>query len=307
VAELDVVTGAFSFTGSHVAEALLGRGRRVRTLTRTLPDPSHPLASRVERAPLAFDVSLRKSLEGADTLYNTYWARFERGETTFERVVSNSTTLFRAAAEAGVRRVVHISVANAGTASRFPYFRAKAQVEEALRASGLSHAVVRPTIVFGPDDIFFNNLAWGLRHAPLFLVPGDGRYEAQPVSVWDVARLCVDAGSREGDEAFDASGPDRWPFLDLVRLIKRHVGGRALVRTAPKGLARAVGRFAGFVLRDVLATPDELDVAEEGLLVSHEPPRGRDRFEDWLERSGRTLGRKYASELGRNYRGQPAP
>jgi hypothetical protein len=129
----------------------------------------------------------------------------------------------------------------------------------------------------------------------------------QPVSVWDVARLCVDAGSREGDEAFDAAGPDRWPFLDLVHLIKRHVGGRALVRTAPKGFARVVGRLAGLVLRDVLATHDELDVAEEGLLVSHEPPQALDRFEEWLERSGRTLGRKYASELGRNFRGQPTP
>jgi NADH dehydrogenase len=82
VAELDVVTGAFSYTGRHIAEALLDRGRRVRTLTRR-PAPSHPLATRVESAPLAFDDSLRESLQGADILYNTYWVRFERGATTF--------------------------------------------------------------------------------------------------------------------------------------------------------------------------------------------------------------------------------
>jgi uncharacterized protein YbjT (DUF2867 family) len=305
--ELDVVTGAFSYTGRHIADALLERGRRVRTLTRRPPDPSHPLATRVEHAPLAFDAALRDSLRGADTLYNTYWIRFEWGEETFERAVSNSQALFRAAADAGVRRVVHISVANANAESRFPYFRNKARVEEALRSSRLSHAIVRPTLVYGPDDIFFNNLAWGLRHAPLFLVPGDGRYEVQPVSVWDVARLCVEAGSSADDSASDAAGPDRWAFLDLVHLLKRHVGGHAVVRTAPKPLARALGRMVGVVLRDVLATSDELDVAEEGLLVSHEPPRGRDRFEEWLEENGRSLGRKYASELGRNFRGQPAP
>ena len=304
---LDVVTGAFSFTGRHITGALLDRGRAVRTLSRRPPDPSHPLAGKVETAPLAFDESLQENLSGAETLYNTYWVRFERGETTFDRAARNSEVLFRAAVDAGVRRVVHISVAHADLESRFPYFRAKARVERALRESGLSHAIVRPTLVFGPDDIFVNNLAWGLRHAPLFLVPGEGRYEVQPVSVRDVARLCVEAGGGQDEVAFDAAGSDRWAFLDFVHLIKRHVGGRAFVRTAPKGIARVAGIAAGFVLRDVVATRDELDVAEEGLLVSHEPPRGRERFEAWLEQSGGTLGRKYVSEVGRNYRGQPTP
>src|SRR5206468_7504415 len=76
MAELDVVTGAFSYTGRHIAEELLARGRRVRTLTRREPDPSDPLAGKVETAPLAFDDSLRESLPGVDTLYNTYWVRF---------------------------------------------------------------------------------------------------------------------------------------------------------------------------------------------------------------------------------------
>ena len=300
--ELDVVTGAFSYTGRYIAEALLERGRRVRTLTRR-EGPEHPLFGRVESAPLAFDDRLVESLSGADTLYNTYWVRFERGEATFERALENTTLLFEAAKIAGVRRIVHVSVANSDAASPFPYFRGKALTEEALRATGSSHAIVRPTLLFGPHAVLPNNIAWGLRHAPVFLVAGDGRYEVQPVSVHDVAAICVEAGVGEDDVAVDAAGPDRWAFEDFVALIKRAVGARALVRHSPPALAYAAGRVAGVVLRDVVSTRDELEVVQAGLLVSHEPPRGTERFEDWLRDAAPTLGRGYVSDLARHFRG----
>ena len=170
----------------------------MRTLTRR-PDPADPLAPRVETAPLIFDDSLVESLRGADTLYSTYWVRFERGETTFAAAVANIGILLDAAARAGIRRVVHVSVANPGSDSPYPYFRGKAQAEELVRASGISHAIVRPTLVFGAEDILINNIAWILRRAPFFLVPGDGTYEVQPVSVEDTARICVDAGIAADD------------------------------------------------------------------------------------------------------------
>jgi uncharacterized protein YbjT (DUF2867 family) len=306
MAELDVVTGAFSFTGRFIAEELLARGRRVRTLTRREPDPSHPLAGKVETARLVFDDSLGESLAGAETLYNTYWVRLERGASTFDGSVENTATLFRAAKDAGVRRVVHVSVANSDAGSPFPYFRGKARGEDALRATGLSHAIVRPTLTYGPGDILVNNIAWALRHVPVFLVPGDGRYEVQPVSVQDVARLCVEAGAGKDDTASDAAGPERWAFLDFVGLIKRHVHGRAWMRTAPVVVAHTIGAFAGLPLRDVIATRDELDATVAGLLASQEPPLGSDRFSDWLAENGETLGRTYVSELKRNFRDEPS-
>jgi uncharacterized protein YbjT (DUF2867 family) len=299
---VDVVTGAFSYTGRYIAEALLERGRTVRTLTRE-PDPSHPLADRVERAPLVFTDSLVESLGGADTLYNTYWVRFEHGDTTFARAVENTRTLFRVAAEADVRRVVHISVANADPGSPFAYFRGKAATEQALRDSGLSHAIVRPTLVFGPDDVLVNNIAWALRHVPVFVIGASGRDEVQPVSVWDTARICVEAGARDDDAALDAAGPDRWPFDDFVRLIARAVGGRARIVHAPKTLALALSRVARVFLRDVVLTRDELGMLEAGLLVSREPPLGTDSFEAWVLANGASLGRRYTSELRRNFRG----
>ncbi len=301
VGELDVVTGAFSYTGRHIAEALLARGRRVRTLTRRPPDPSHPLADRVEVVPLAFDDSLAESLRGADTLYNTYWVRFERGDSTFDRAVENTTTLSRAAKLTGIRRIVHISVANPDEHSPFPYFRGKAQTEEALRESGLSYAIVRPTLVFGPEDILVNNIAWGLRHVPLFLLAGDGRYEVQPVSVRDTARICVEASAGEDDVVLDAAGPERWAFEDFVRLIARAVGSRAWIKHAPSTIALGAGRIAGLALHDVVLTRDELDALAAGLLVSHEPPLGRDRFDTWVTENARLLGRRYTSELARNF------
>jgi NADH dehydrogenase len=302
VAELDVVTGAFSYTGRHIAEALLARGRSVRTLTRR-PDPAHPLADRVGVAPLAFDDSLGGSLRDADTLYNTYWVRFERGETTFERAIQNTTALFQAAKRAGVRRIVHISVANSDERSPFPYFRGKAKTERALYETGVSHAIVRPTLVFGPDDILVNNIAWGLRHVPLFLIAGDGRYEVQPVSVRDTASICVEAGARDDDMALDVAGPERWSFEELVRLIARAVRGRARIRHASPAVALGVGRVAGLALRDVLVTRDELDALIAGLLVSHQPPLGTERFDTWVADNAHLLGRRYTSELARNFRG----
>jgi NADH dehydrogenase len=301
VADLDVVTGAFSYTGQHIAEALLARGRRVRTLTRK-PHPSRPLAASVEVARLAFTDGLVESLRGADTLYNTYWVRFERGPTTFAQAVANTAQLVDAARRAGVRRVVHVSVANADPSSPFPYFRGKARTEEIVRASGLSYAIVRPTLVFGPDDLLVSNIAWGLRHVPFFLVAGDGKYEVQPVSVRDTASICADAGAQADDVVLDAAGTMRWSFEDFVRLIARAVGSRAWITHASPEVTLTMGRVAGLALRDVLLTRDELDALMAGLLVSSEPPRGHDRFDMWLEANASVLGRQYTSELDRNFR-----
>ncbi len=298
---VDVVTGAFSYTGRHIAEALLERGREVRTLTRRPADPTHPLAGRVDRRPLVFDDSLAESLERADTLYNTFWVRFERADTTFARAVESTRALFAAAARAGVRRIVHVSVSNADARSPFPYFRGKAETEEALRESGLSHAIVRPTLVFGPEDILLTNIAWALRRLPVFLVAGDGGYEVQPVSVGDTARICVDAGAADGDVVVDAAGPERLTFDALVRLLVRATGSRARVMHAPPRVALAVARLAGLLLRDVVVTREELDALRAGLLVSDEPPRGTDRIRPWLEEHGSELGRSYTSELARNF------
>jgi uncharacterized protein YbjT (DUF2867 family) len=297
---VDVVTGAFSYTGRWIADELRDRGREVVTLSRSPAPPGSELEARTLQ--FADPDALARALDGADTLYNTYWIRFERGASTFERAVANTRTLFAAAARAAVRRVIHLSVTNAASSSPLPYFRGKAELEGALRESGLSYAIVRPTLVFGPEDILVNNIAWGLRHFPVFLMPGAGDYRVQPVSVRDTARICVEAGLAEGAVEVDAAGPETLTFEQLVRLVREAVRARARVLHVPPALALAVARVVGWTRRDVILTREELAGLTASLLTSKAAPLGAERFSEWVAANADTLGRAYVSELARNFR-----
>jgi nucleoside-diphosphate-sugar epimerase len=297
----DAVTGAFSYTGRFIAERLLAGGREVRTLSRR-PRGRDDLD--LPTAPLQFEdvAALVESLKGTETLYNTYWIRFQHAGMTFERAVENTRVLFHAAAEAGVARIVHISVTKPADDSPYPYFRGKAAVERELSALGLPYAIVRPTLVFGPHDILVNNIAWILRHFPLFLVPR-GEYRVQPVSVEDVAALAVDAATAPGNPVLDAAGPDTLTFEQLVGAVREAVGSRARIVRSGVAPALVLTRLAGLFLRDIVLTRDELLGLTDGLLVAEGAPTGSARLGDWLAQNGNELGRSYVSELARNWEG----
>ena len=302
MSSIDVVTGAFSYSGRFIATQLLERGRSVRTLTNH-PKPDDPLAPRIEARPLKFgDIDgLITALQGADTLYNTYWVRAPRGSLTHAVAVDNTTRLIDGARRAGVRRVVQTSIANP-TASTSSYYRGKAALEEVVRSSGLSYAIVRPTLLFGEGDVLINNIAWLLRHLPVFAIPGDGRYRLQPMHVEDHARLQVAAGSQAADVVVDSAGPEIFTFDELVHLLRRALNLRTLVVHVPPVLAMAGATVAGRVVRDMLLTREELDDLMHDILVSHEPPRGTTRLTDWLPLHRDDVGRRYASEMERHYR-----
>ena len=301
--ELSVVTGAFSYTGRYVAQRLLAQGHRVVTLTRRAPT-TDPFGGRVEVAPLDFDDpdGLTRSMEGATTLYNTYWVRFSRGSVTFERAVENIRVLARAAKEAGVRKLVHWSITGASADSPFPYFRGKGLGEQAVKESGLPQAIVRPSFVFGPGDILVNNIAWFLRRFPLFPVFGSGDYRVQPVFVDDVAALAIEASRSETDAEWDAVGPETFMFEDVVRLIADATGSRARLVHMWPGLALAMTRMVGPFVGDVVLSRDEVDGLMAGLLTSSGAPTGETRFSGWLAENADSLGRRYTSEVRRNYR-----
>ena len=300
---MDVVTGAFSYTGRAIAEELLRRGRPVRTLSRR-PAPADPLAVRIETAPLQFadESELRSALRDVDTLYNTYWIRFPHGESTYERAVANTRLLLRAACAVGVRRIVHVSVTNAAADSALPYFRGKAELEQEVAACGIGYATVRPTLVFGPRDILVNNIAWSLRRSPLFPVAGDGRYRVQPVSVEDVATICVEAGERDEAVVLDAAGPETLSFDELVRLVAAAVGRPVRIVHASPRVVLGLARVVGLLKRDVMLTAEELAGLRASLLTSAEPPLGSASFRSWVAAYGESLGRGYVSELARNFR-----
>ncbi|MGH2995472.1 MAG: NAD(P)H-binding protein [Gaiellaceae bacterium] len=297
---MDVVTGAFSFTGRYIAARLLDLGREVRTLTRKQQEED-PFGGRVKatRPDFADPARLAEALDGTDTVYNTHWIRFPRADVTFATAVGNTEALFSAAREAGVRRLVQLSVTNASADSPLPYFRAKAAAELALAGSGLSYAVVRPTLVFGRGEILVNNIAWLLRKLPLFVVPGSGRYAVQPVAVEDVAELSVEAGLGDRDAVLDAAGPAAFAFEDLVRQIRDAIGARAMLVHGPPSLALALSRPLGRLAGGTLLTRDELEGLMESLLVSKGNPTGKRRFEDWLTASASSLGARFGSDLSR--------
>ncbi|WP_242354834.1 MULTISPECIES: SDR family oxidoreductase [Anaeromyxobacter] len=296
------ITGAFGYSGREIARLLLARGERVRTLTGH-PDRPDPFGGRVEVEPFRFDdpSRMREALAGVRVLYNTYWVRFDHGASTFARAVENSRALFRAAAEAGVERVVHVSITNPASGSPLPYFRGKAEVERALRESGLSHAILRPAVFFGGRDVLINNIAWLLRRLPVFGV-ARGAYGIQPVHVEDVARLAVEQGERGGDVVLDAVGPEVFAFDELVRLVRAAVRSRAAIVPVPRWLLLGAARALRAPLGDVVLTKDEVEGLTANLLVSGGPPTAVTSFTEWLAAHADGLGIEWASELGRHYR-----
>lgn len=300
--DLAVVTGAFGYMGGYVARKLVGQGIRVRTLSRRQPG-RNPLSGLVETAPLDFSDpdGLRRSIDGAGVLYNTYWIRYARGRMTFERAVENTAALFQAAVMAGVGRIVHFSVTNASHYSEFPYFRGKAQVEDLLKGLGVPYAVIRPTLVYGDGDVLLNNVAWALRRFPIFPVCGSGSYPVQPAYAGDVAAQAVEAGSQTDNSIADAAGPETFSFEELLRLVAAAMGVRSRLVHLPPRVGHALTRLVGLPMRDLALTRDEVDGLMAGLLTSRTEPTGKTRLNDWLAENEDGLGRRYVSELRRNW------
>jgi NADH dehydrogenase len=300
-----VVTGASGYTGRYITRRLLDGGAEVRSLTGH-PDRPSPFERRVETYPYRFDDpdKLASSLEGADTLFNTYWIRFARGGLTHDRAVENLRTLFDAAKVAGVRRVVHISITNATEDSPSPYFRGKALAERALRESALSYAILRPTLIFGREDILLNNIAWMLRRFPVHPIAGSGEYRVQPISVDDLADIAIRLARESENVEIDAVGPEVFTYEDMVRLVRDKIGASAWLVHVSNSAAMLAARLMGLLVRDVVLTRDEIDGLTADLLVSKtgEPPPGTTRLSEWLDDNARLLGSKYASELMRHYK-----
>ena len=302
---LDVVTGAFSYSGRAIAHRLLETGRTVRTLT---GHPSHAdPATAIQVRPLEFSdmPTLVRNLEGATTLYNTYWVRFAHGRTSHAQAIENSRTLFHAARQAGVQRIVHVSITNPSIESPYPYFSGKATVEQALAETGVSYAILRPAILFGNDGVVINNIAWLLRHLPAFAIGGRGQYRIRPVHVDDLAHLCVDAAAQPHNSISDAVGPDRPMFLELVQAIRAAVGSRARIVHVPGSLLPPISALLNLALRDVLLTRDEYHAMSDGLADTDGPTTAPTAITNWLTEQAPTLGTHYTNELERHYGARP--
>ena len=300
---MDVVTGAFGYIGRYISKSLLESGRTVCTIT-THPDKPNPFGPAVKAFPYSFDTPdvLRRTLSGAETLYNTYWIRFPFDGQTYESALENTGRLFHCAKQAGVKRIVHIGVTRASLDSDLPYYRGKAAQESLLRDSGVPYSIVRPTLVFGKEDILVNNIAWLIRKSPVFPIFGSGRYRVQPVFVEDLAEIAIRQSKGPAGTTVDAIGPETFTFQELVSLVAEKIGRSPVFVNVPPSLGILGGRILGLFLRDVLLTRNELKGLMDEMLTSGQPPNGTTRFTDWLEKNRSTVGTFYSSEVARHFR-----
>ena len=298
--ELHVVTGAFGYSGKYITTRLLAQGQRVRTLTNSLQRPN-PFGSQVQAFPYNFDrpEELVESLRGAAVLYNTYWVRFNYSSFKHQSAVRNTLTLFEAARKAGVKRIVHVSITNPTVDSPFEYFSGKAHLEEALRAGGLSYAILRPTVLFGKEDILINNIAWTLRRLPVFGLFGDGSYRLQPIYVDDLAALAVAQGQAHENNTIDAIGPETFTYRELVQTIGEIIRIKRPILSMPPALAYAAGWMVGHLMGDIMITWPEVKGLMADLLHTSSPAAGATRLTEWARAHKDSLGLKYASELAR--------
>ncbi len=302
---VNLVTGAFSFSGSYIAKEMLQTSTRIRTLTGHFRDV--PYSDRVDVYPYNFGnhEALVESLDGVENFVNTYWIRFPRGSMTWERAVENSRLLFDACRDAGVRRIIHLSVTNPSLDSPYPYFRGKAQVEEHLRNSGVRYSILRPALIFEIEDILLNNIAYLLRRSPIFGIFGTGRFKVQPISQRDLAKVVVSEFKRKENITMDTIGPETYTFMNILKMLNRATSSRTLLLPFP-GIFRWIpfmmSKFFGLLLRDVLLTRYEMDALRDNLLLTNSEPVGETSFREWIEENGDLLGRSYAHELNRHYK-----
>ena len=297
---LHVVTGAFGYSGKYIAGRLIDAGCRVRTLTNST-GRKNPFGDKIEVRPFNFDdyPRLVESLRGTSVLYNTYWIRFNHRLFKHADAVENTLTMFRAAKEAGVGRIVHISIANPSEDSPLEYFRGKARLERALAESGISHAILRPTVLFGKEDILINNIAWSLRRFPVFPLFGFGRYRIQPIYVDDLAKLAVHQGQSRENRTIDAVGPETFTYRELIETIARIIGRRRLIVPTLPSLAHLGSTIIGRMVGDVIITGAEIKGLMAGLLHVDSPPTGETSLRAWATKHAATLGIRYTSELAR--------
>ncbi len=294
------VTGGFGYSGRYIVQCLLKAGHNVVTFTNSLKR-DNPFGEKVRAFPFQFDQpeQLTKSLEGVDVLINTYWVRFDHRLFTHSQAVANTKILFQAAKNAGVRRIIHVSITNPDIHSDLPYFSGKAELESVLTSLNVSYCILRPTVLFGKEDVLINNIAWSLRHLPIFGVFGDGEYKLQPIYVDDLASAAAEKAFGERNEIVNAIGSETFTYRELVEMIKRALGLKRLIVSVPPELGYWACRATGLLIRDVIITRQEIQGLMQGRLYVDAPPLGATKLTEWIDRHKDTLGRHYTSEMAR--------
>ena len=298
--QIHAVTGAFGFSGKYMAHRLLDKGHEVITITNSV-NRANPFGGKVKAFPFSFDnpEKLAETLKGVSVLYITYWVRFNHRTFTHADAVRNTITLFEAAAKAGVERIIYVSITHPSQDSHLEYFRDKGRLEEVLKNSGVSYAILRPAVLFGKEDILINNIAWALRKLPVLGIFGDGQYRLQPIYVDDLAEIAVQEGENRENRTVNCIGPETFTYRGLVETIGEIIGKKRMLVPVPPLFGYVVGTLIGRVVRDRLITRGEIEALMTELLYVDTPPTGKTRLTEWARDHAEDLGRYYSNELAR--------
>lgn len=249
------VAGGSGFIGRAIVRSLgADSSIRIRVLSRH-PEKARNALWESHAEFVAADVTVPSSvcaaIAGADTIIDTvqfdgYPVEKPRRGLTFDRIDLGAVrALLTAAVATNTRQFIYISGAAADEASRHPAFRAKGLAERAIRESGLTYTIFRPSLVYGPGDAVISNFARLLRIAPIFAVPGTGKQRLQPVHVDDLAACVAMAVSGRGRNGiYDVGGPDLMTFDEMTEAIMTAIGRRRRIVHIPERMLRAMGAIA---------------------------------------------------------------
>ena len=267
------VFGGAGFVGRYIVKRLAAEGAGVRVACRD-PErakflkPAGGVGQVVPvQANLRYPESVRAAVEGVDAVVNCVGVLVSRGAQSFAAIhVAGAREIASAAAEAGVRQLVHISAIGADAESTAAYARSKAAGEAAVREAFQDAAILRPSIVIGPEDDFFNRFALLARLLPALPLVGGGFTRFQPAYVGDVADAAVAALDRAGG-VFELGGPKVYSFRQLMELLLEEIGRKRLLVPVPFQVMQAKAAFIQFVPGAPI-TPDQVESLKYDNVVS---------------------------------------
>jgi uncharacterized protein YbjT (DUF2867 family) len=277
---LITVFGGSGFLGRHVVRALANEGYRIRVAVRRpeLCGYLRPMGKvgqvNAVQANVRFPQSIAAALRDADAAVNLVGILFERGQQRFDAIHAAGAEAVALAAQANGARLVHVSAIGADLNSPSRYARSKAEGERRVLTAASSAIIMRPSILFGPEDDFFNRFAALARVAPALPLPGDGETRFQPVFAGDVAEaiaLAIDGGAQPG-AIYELGGPDVHTFRQLMQFILATIERRRLLVPVPFGLLKLQAVFAQFLPKPPI-TPDQVEMLKRDNVVSDEARR----------------------------------
>jgi NADH dehydrogenase len=282
---LVTVFGGSGFLGRHVVRALAQRQYRIRAAVRRpeLCGYLRPMGRvgqiNAVQANLRYPESIAAAVRDTDIAVNLVGILFERGAQRFDAVQVEGAEAVALAAKACGARLVHISAIGADENSLSHYARSKAEGERRVLAADPSATVVRPSILFGPEDDFFNRFAALARIAPALPLPGGGHTRFQPVFVGNVAEAIAKAvdGDAKAGAIYELGGPDVRTFKDLMEFTLATIQRRRLLVPVPFPMMKLKAAFLQLMPKPLL-TPDQVELLKHDNVVS-----------DDARRDGRTL------------------